>query len=470
MCYPVLKENVRFRAEAECVVWVDRESERVGYITPFTALVMALCNGLRTIEDITGFVCDAFGVAHERARDEVASVLEAHKEHIRICAIPTPTTHRTDPTQFVYKSTLGSECMRSYATRAGWPTFSGPLTAVLCVTRRCSFRCGYCYKGGPRDAGNELSAHELLDCVQQLASFPVFRCFVSGGEPFLRDDTTTVLRALVSADIYPYVSTNGFHVTQRLAGELASIPLPTIQVSLDSSLPEVVDRLSGVHDALPRVLEGIRYLLAAGLHVRTKCVLTSLNVEEVESYVRFCWDLGVQYVGFSNYFPGCEGSHIRNWLVPGSRLAEISEMSRQLQSEYEGRMFVEIVHPYEAWERGEVVVCGAGITTLTVFPNGSVGMCELLEDDPELIIGDVRRDDLRSIWHSARAEQLRRLAPGRARGACASCPELLYCRTGCWSMSHVCYGNSFTPDPRCWNAVPVPDYPINYSAACLGTP
>jgi GTP 3',8-cyclase len=128
------------------------------------------------------------------------------------------------------------------------------------VTDKCNFRCKYCMPAEglewlPRD--EILTFEEIARLVSVLASIGVDEVRLTGGEPLIRRDLTSLVGMLARTpgveDLT--LTTNGI-LLDRLAGPLVEAGLRRINVSLDSlshtRFAEITRR-----DALDRVLAGL---------------------------------------------------------------------------------------------------------------------------------------------------------------------------------------------------------------------
>jgi cyclic pyranopterin phosphate synthase len=128
------------------------------------------------------------------------------------------------------------------------------------VTDKCNFRCRYCMPAEglewlPRE--EILSFEEIARIVRVLAEMGVEEVRLTGGEPLIRRDLTTLVTMLARTpgveDLT--LTTNGI-LLDRLAGPLVDAGLRRINVSLDSlshtRFAEITRR-----DALDRVLAGL---------------------------------------------------------------------------------------------------------------------------------------------------------------------------------------------------------------------
>jgi len=93
------------------------------------------------------------------------------------------------------------------------------------------------------------------------------------------------------------------------------------------------------------------------------------------------------------------------------------------------------------------VRCPAGITKLSIMPDGSTYPCYLLFQRPEFMLGNILSDDLDRILRHPALSLLRNFEGNSCSNA--ECNFYSKCKGGCPAVSLMTYGNLKAPDPRC---------------------
>jgi len=166
-------------------------------------------------------------------------------------------------------------------------TPEGPASEVLVrTTPRCNQACPFC--SGPPHA--EPSGASLLALLAAVAErLPGALVTLTGGEPTLRHDFGALVRAALElptiADLQIQTNAVGF----ARPGAVAELPRDArlrFFVSLHAVDEPTYDRLTGTHGQLPRALDGIRALLAAGHTVTLNTLAAAGNLEHLPTLVR----------------------------------------------------------------------------------------------------------------------------------------------------------------------------------------
>ncbi len=145
----------------------------------------------------------------------------------------------------------------------------------LSVTDRCNLRCRYCMPNGvvPVSHADVLTYEELLRVAAAGVELGITKFKVTGGEPLARlgcVDFIARLKALPGVEQVT-LTTNGV-LLSPIVPRLAEIGIDGVNVSLDAPDRETFAAITGF-DELPRVLDSIDALLAAGIKTKLNCVL-----------------------------------------------------------------------------------------------------------------------------------------------------------------------------------------------------
>lgn len=181
------------------------------------------------------------------------------------------------------------------------------------VTDRCNYRCIYCRTGNDGAQYSELPLDDYLRIIRVFVSLGIEKVRLTGGEPLLRRDLTTLIREIAqlrtsygpdgrqlararggSGKLDIAITTNG-HLLATQVESLRDAGLTRVTVSMDAVDPEVFARITRVPGSYHRVLAGIRAAQAAGLGpVKVNCVLLrGFNDEQIVPFVHFARAEGI---------------------------------------------------------------------------------------------------------------------------------------------------------------------------------
>lgn len=164
----------------------------------------------------------------------------------------------------------------------------------LSVTDVCNFRCTYCLPDGYRpeqgpkeDRKSFLSLAEIRRVVSGFAAMGTRKVRLTGGEPSLRRDFTSIIETVAKTPGIEKVAmtTNGYRLKER-AREWFDAGLNALNVSVDSLDPRQFHQITG-ENKLMEVMAGIDAALAAGFtSVKINAVLLrGLNDHQLEAFL-----------------------------------------------------------------------------------------------------------------------------------------------------------------------------------------
>src|SRR5262245_1821829 len=96
--------------------------------------------------------------------------------------------------------------------------FHVPVLVVWELTLACDLKCRHCGSRAGRRRRNELSTDECLQVVRDLAALGTREIALIGGEAYLRDDWTQIIRAIREFEILCTLQTGARNLTdERIA-------------------------------------------------------------------------------------------------------------------------------------------------------------------------------------------------------------------------------------------------------------
>ena len=333
----------------------------------------------------------------------------------------------------------------------------------LHLTERCNLKCAHCYQSGERR--DELSLEEIRSIIDEVADMlgewsaayavtfsPSFN--VTGGEPFLRNDLFQILEELAKRSIDAYLLSNGTLINKEKAASLAHAGVKGVQVSIEG--PEKFhDAIRGTGN-LNRSLAGIQCLLDAGIEVTMNTTLSDINASSFPDVIALASSIGVQKLGFSRLVPSGSGRKLLDRMLAKETLADLYGRIFSLKT---GSLKIVTGDPVASQLRrpaGDDAPgsfpsggCAAGVSGLTILPDGTVVPCRRLP----VPIGNVRTDSLREIWSTS--DVLNALRDrSRYDGKCGTCTRWSTCR-GCRAIAYACSQahdrtNYLAEDPQCF--------------------
>src|SRR3954466_4967061 len=143
-----------------------------------------------------------------------------------------------------------------------------PIYCVWEITLQCdlAFRAWGAPAGHKREG--ELTTEECLDLVRQMAELGVMEVTLIGGEAYLRDDWTDIIREIRRRGMSATMTSGGRGNTAQKTRAAKEAGLESVSISIDGN--EVThDRLRGVKGSYQSAFRAMDLLREAGVKVST---------------------------------------------------------------------------------------------------------------------------------------------------------------------------------------------------------
>lgn len=185
-----------------------------------------------------------------------------------------------------------SNCTRSRNVRS--------LLVTWHMTHRCNLNCFFCEHCGIahnehwKNEG-ELSTAEAMRLLDMLSrQFPIL--YITGGEPFLRDDAVTLFDKIKKLSFKRVAVNTNLSMFERILQSIDAID--ELIVSIDSIDPCRFDEIRGVKGMGKKILENFEKALvlqeSKKIRLAVNCVVTPTTIEDARGVMRFCINHGIR--------------------------------------------------------------------------------------------------------------------------------------------------------------------------------
>ena len=296
----------------------------------------------------------------------------------------------------------------------------------LAITYRCQLNCKKCYTGGFKEI-KELSTEEWIKIYNILWKIGVPHIVFTGGEPTLREDLIQLISE--AEEFVTGLITNGIKL-EELTESLRDASLDYVQVTIESSNPEIHDKMVGYENAFERTSAGIKKALSLGMQVITNTTLTVENAHTFMDLIKWGKEIGLKYMACNTII--CSGRGIKykkeKELPPielGKLLSDALELANKLDIQlqwYSPTCYLEL-NPIKLGFG--IKQCSAASHNMTIQPDGTVLPCQSWGET----IGNILKDKWKNIWKHPVARKLRKHE--FLRDKCKNCEYLSTCGGGC---------------------------------------
>lgn len=317
-----------------------------------------------------------------------------------------------------------------------------PRVLIWLLTARCNLACAHCYTA--RFVGQtELSEDEALGVLKDAARAGVRHVGLSGGEPFLRQDTVRLVQEAARLGMTSSVVSNGSLMTEALAERLAPYPV-AIFLSLDGTRGSHEGmRGAGAWDSAVAAAGNMR---RAGLRFCTIMALTRTNYAEVGQYVATAKELGA---AAACLIPVMPTGRAKDEMTVGP--AEIAAVLGEAEEAAERLRFAVSLWcmPFAGAFVSSRLVSSSFCRQdpeLNISPNGDVLLCDILDD----VLSNVKEKGILAAYREQERHPLvRSLAAPKLSEPCSTCPIARGCLGGCFARAQLISGDLFAADPLC---------------------
>jgi radical SAM protein with 4Fe4S-binding SPASM domain len=321
------------------------------------------------------------------------------------------------------------------------------------LTLRCDLACRHCGSRAGRARDAELTTDEARGVVRQLAEMGAREVTLIGGEAYLRDDWTTIARAIVQAGMQCTMTTGGRGITEERARAARDAGIANVSVSIDG-MAAAHDEQRGLHGSFDAAVLALRRLEDAGCDATINTQINRRSLPDLDAVLDLAIDLGLHAWQVQLTVPMGRAADRPEWLLQPDDLLDVIPRLAALAVRGAARGVrlwpgnnVGYFGPHEATLRGRGVEgdrhytgCAAGARVLGIEADGAIKGCPSLPT-ASYAGGNVRERPIRAIWDGTK--ELRYTRDRMVEdlwGFCRTCYYADECRAGCTWTSHVFFG------------------------------
>lgn len=299
-----------------------------------------------------------------------------------------------------------------------------PAFCDLVITEKCMLKCKMCRMWQSQNPEN-LPLEAWRKFIDSLADFVEGKAQVQfvGGEPLFKKGVLGLVKQAAQRGFSTTMTTNGFLMDENTAQAIAESGLNTLVFSLDSLKKQTHDFLRGVDGVYDKVMQGLEFLSRVNngslkIHLVTTIMQQNLDdlLELAEWAQRNSLIHGLGFQAIMQPFFAAANEHWQKkeefsflWPKAIDRVDYIlDKLAAFKKAGWKITNPVAQFSVYQAYFRNperfvKVLKCNLGYNSITVNTAGKIFLCNSLEP-----IGDIQEGkDLRELWLSAKAEQVR---------------------------------------------------------------
>lgn len=304
------------------------------------------------------------------------------------------------------------------------------------LTLRCNLFCIHCgSRCGEFDNPPELSLEQyrkILDDIKRDFDISTLQLNITGGEPMLRRDFYDIMEYANSLGYRWGMTSNASLIDDEAAQRLYMCGMKTISVSIDG-LRETHDRLRGRTGAYDSAMKGIKALCRNGnfQNVQVTTVINHQSFGELEELFEIMKGLDIDSWRVVNIEPMGRANDHPELALTKEEYKYLFDYIRAKRMEgypVEYGCSHYLGPEYERTVRNWYFICSAGIYTASIASNGDILSCLDIERRPELIQGNILKDNLKDVWEN-KFGIFRKNLSDRNPG-CRNCEHARFCNGG----------------------------------------
>lgn len=439
--YPLLKRHVNIRISKNRYIINNCRTGDSYLENQKNFLLLLLCDGSRTLEEILEIYKGIFSLSLEEAQEQAEEMLTKYGEAIDYYEAGQKKRHILNLALFQKSATWAYSPLRD----------EYPYRLTIVLTECCNHKCNYCFNSCDSRRHQEVNIADWFRVINQAGDMGVQEITFTGGEPFLYKNFITLIEHCTKKGIYTKISTNGTFLKEDTIKKLKDAGAEYIHLSLPSVSEAVYDKITGSTQDLMKVKQAVRQLKQHGFYIRAKMVLTPQNADEVERLIEFCADEGVDFIHLAPYIL-TENSRGGRQLLPNEDvLLNIKRIADEKRKKYKHIVISEVPIASLKWSGPQNITrCGGIKDSLTILSNGNITFCEALGTLKEFILGNIHDNTLWEIWNSHKPDLITIPNQKALDRECTECKYFHQCQTGCFVFSNMQSNNPWSIDPRCF--------------------
>jgi len=312
---------------------------------------------------------------------------------------------------------------------------NAPYRMDLALTYRCNNDCSHCYNlehpsaSSSSDGKLELSTLEWKQVLERLWQLGIPHIIFTGGEPTLRNDLPELIAHAESIGQITGLNTNARRLADpKFVETLVQAGLDHVQITLESSDPQIHDQMVRTKGAFQQTIKGIQNVLGTRLFLMTNTTMLRDNFQSLPATLDLLATLGVPTIGLNALIHSGRGISVGSGLAE-DELQPLLDMAIRSTQQHGQRLIWYTPTQYCNFDPMQLDLgvkgCTAALYNMCVEPDGGVLPCQSYYHS----LGNILIDPWEQIWNHKLAIQLRERHGLPEK--CSGCGLLSECGGGC---------------------------------------
>ena len=373
----------------EKVLFLNPSSPDWIVVSKNAAAILQLCNGKRTVEDISDSLSKFW---RKGSKAQIIKFFES---------IISDTTFLSSPfTPLVYQP-------------------SALRIIQLSLVKECNLKCIYCYATDREDSSNRLSREEHFKLVDDINAISKDSTIVyTGGEPLLSPYVIELAEYAKSLGNQVHLLTNGTLINEENAKRISKT-FNLIKISLDGSTSEIHEIHRGM-GSFTKTLKAIDLLIHQGAPIQIAMTVTQKNIHDIDAMTK---KFGSRLT-FAPLFVAGRAKSNKGLSITGKEYYEaLSSVNGVKPLSY-------LCSSLAASKQKRIMKCAIGDGEISISESGDVYPCQLLHL-PQFKAGNIRNQPLKTIYETSELLKLCRELTVLEIPGCKKCEIRFICGGAC---------------------------------------
>ena len=310
-------------------------------------------------------------------------------------------------------------------------------SATIELTYLCNESCVHCYAHYEENALSlkYISFNKIKDVLDDLYDMGCIYLSFTGGDPFMHKDFMKIFKYARKKGFICNIYTNGLFLysNQKYIKELIKYRVNSFYISLYGSKKETHEAVTQTENSFEKTTAVIRKIKELGGDVIVNIMALKINSFDVENIVKMLDEMQVSYRIDMSVAPRINGSkEPQSFFVNDKKeIHKLHELS--MRNDYFKDRLGDIKYLVDS--NASDFVCGAGITSISITPDGTVFPCVSLK----IPLGNIYDSNIPTIWSGNIRKILREKLKMKyfklclncqVKDICSVCPALSLYETG----------------------------------------
>lgn len=332
--------------------------------------------------------------------------------------------------------------------REQWMRERKPFSVLFEITPRCNFNCIHCYLQNSHSFP-QLPTDRIKKIIDILYKNSILFLTLTGGEILTRPDFLDIYMYAKRKGFLVELFTNGYLFTDEIISVLHKYPPLLVDITLYGGTDEIYYKVTGVKNALERVLENCRKLKAADVRFTLKSPIIRNTYDEIKEMKQIADDLGVTFVSTFDIIPTINRDESpRELQMPLSVILK-NEFDNHLELISQGKREKGKINFDEIAKLAEndcVYACNVALNSFVIDYNGNMCPCMKLRHRG-VVLTDTNYFE---IWDSFKKFSNYKATP---KYKCKGCPSRYFCDICPAEMDFLYNDMEFRPEYVCVPAI-----------------